>query len=131
MKIGLAEVPAFRTLQEAERIARDIKAERVRQDKQEMREFAIDYQEKFFFRLWNVGLKEAFMPKDVADLTEEVIDGYLSAMYRYGWKSTYAWRDLATVKEVIELGKVTNASTGMDPSTIFINQEQARVLNLR
>lgn len=131
MRIGLAEVPAFRTLREAERIARDIKAERVRQDKQEMREFAIDYQEKFFFRLWNVGLKEAFMPKDVADLTEEVIDDYLSAMYRYGWKSNYAWRDLATVKEVIELGKVTNASTGMDPSTIFINQEQARVLNLR
>jgi hypothetical protein len=132
MKIGLAEVGARRTLKNAKRIYESIQAERAKRDNQEMREFVIDYTQKFFFRLRNVGIKDAFFPKDIEELDKETINKYLLAMYRYGWKSRYAWGDLQIVEEIMELA-IASESEGVDAErrTIFINQEQARVLNLR
>jgi hypothetical protein len=132
MKIGLAEVGARRTLKNAKRIYESIELEREKRDNQEMREFVIDYKQKFFFRLLNVGWRDAFFPKDVEDLDKVTIDGYLLGMYRYGWKSNYAWRDMQVVEEIMELAIVAETEgVDEDQQTIYINQEQARVLNLR
>lgn len=133
MKIGLAEVNAQQILKVADAIANGIVDERDKRDNQTRREFAIDYEQKFFFRLWNIGLKDAVKPMKIEDLTKEVIDKYLNGMYKYGWKSEYAWGDLHLIKGVIDLAMVglNQKDAVASLQTIYINQEQAKVINLR
>lgn len=130
--LGLVEIDASVALKETNDMLEGIQNAREEENAKFKREFAVDYSTRWWYRLWNVGIREAINPIPLEDLSSELIEERLDKMYTgfSYWRSEKHYYAEQAAHEVAELAVAALSQPAMDGTgTIFVNQEHARFLN--
>lgn len=104
----------------------EIEDDRKEDDLDSKRKVYINYLYSFWWRFWNLGLKDAFFPMDKDDLTSDEIESILTKISGWGgWKSSlhYARYKMACRVSILAAEAIKNNSD------LFLSEEHLDALN--